>query len=256
MICRGNQIEIITTTSQISTIVQEIGQSKINVSILIPPGICPGHYEIRPGDIKKLYNNGILLYHGWEGFIDDIKKAVSDSNTTIFSVNVPGSWLIPEVQTKAAEKIAQILSESDPLNKNFYMKNLDLYKTKMIALDKKIKNTVDKNKLSGMPVVASEKQKDFLDYLGFHVIDTFGADEEITPGRIIQIINNIKKYNVKIIVSNLQSGTSTGTMLSKRTKIPHVVLTNFPGGFQNTETIEKTIMTNLYLLINAVRSGK
>jgi len=33
-------------------------------------------------------------------------------------------------------------------------------------------------------------------------------------------------------------------------------LTNFPGGFQNTETIEKTIMTNLYLLINAVRSGK
>jgi len=252
-LCCGQQIEIITTTSQISSIAKEIGQSNVNITVLIPPAICPGHYEVKPGDIKKLCKNGILLYHGWEGFIDDIRNAVSDSNAKLFCIDIPGNWLIPDIQIKAAEKIAQILSRFDPINRNLYSKNLDSYTKKMLAIDKKIKNLVSSYNLSGVSVISSEMQKDFLDHLGLKVIDYFGRDEELTPGKLRQIINQIKTHDVRIIVSNLQSGTATGQMLSKRTRIPYVVLSNFPGGFEDTETIEKTIMLNLILLKNAVR---
>jgi len=252
-ICWGNQIEIITTTSHISTIAQEIGQSKIKVSTLIPPGICPGHYEIRPGDIKKLHTNGILLYHGWEGFIDDIKSTVSNANAKLFCIDIPGNWLIPDTQIKAAEKISNILSMLDPSNKGVYLKNLASYTRRMLDLDRKIKNFIQCSKLQGIPVISSEILKDFLNYIGFNVIDTFGKDEELTPNNLKHLIDQAKLFNVKIIISNLQSGTNIGETISRITKKPHVVLSNFPGGFQNTETIEKTIMLNLILLKNAVR---
>lgn len=252
-LCFGQKIEIITTTSQISSIAKEIGQSKVNITFLIPPAICPGHYEIKPSDIKKLYQDGILLYHGWEGFIDDIKNAVPDSKAKIHCINIPGSWLIPDVQIKVAEKIMQILSTIDPSNKNFYLTNLEFYTKKMFILDKEIKNIVSTCKLSEVPVICSKMQKDLLDYLGFKVIECFGRDEELTPKKLMQIINQAKIYGVRLIVSNLQSGTSVGEMLSKRTKIPHAVLSNFPDGFEDTETIEKTIIANLYILKNAVK---
>ncbi len=255
-ICGAQQIEIITTTTQISSITKEIGQLNVNTTVLIPPGVCPGHYELRPKDISKLCQNGILLYHGWEGFIDDIKNAVSDSSAKIYCIDVPGSWLMPDVQIKAAKKIVQILSTFDPANKHMYLKNRDSYVRRMFLLDKMIKTFISSNHLSGMSVISSEMQKEFLEYLGFKVVDCFGRDEELTPGKLSQIINQVKTHDIRIIVSNLQSGTSIGQKLSEITKIPHVVLSNFPGGFENTETIEKTVIKNLDLLKKSAKPGK
>jgi len=248
----AKQLEIVATSTHIGCCVKEIGKSKVNVTILIPPGICPGHYEIKPGDLKKLCNNGILLYHGWEGFIDDISKAVENTGAKIFRLDVEGNWNIPEVQIKAGEKITHIMVSIDPSNKEFYEKNLISYKKKMSALDRKIKNFVSANKLSTVPVIASKMQQDFLNYLGFNIAGTFGRDEEISPGNITELINKAKTYNVKMIVSNLQSGTSTGEMLSRKTKLPHVILSNFPGGFERTDNVEATIMKNLELIRNAI----
>ncbi|MCM8814363.1 MAG: metal ABC transporter substrate-binding protein [Candidatus Omnitrophica bacterium] len=249
--CFAASIEVVSTTSQIAAVVSEIGKDCVNIAVLIPPGICPGHYEIKPNDIKKLWNGGVLFYHGWEGFIDDISKSVPGAGPRMFKIDVSGSWLVPEIQIKAAEKIADVLRNIDPERKKFYETNLEFYKNQMKELDRKIKNFVYENNLIGIKVVCSEMQKYFLKYLKFDVIDCFGRDEEITPGEIARLIDSIKNHKVKIIVSNLQSGTSTGEMLAKRTSVPHVIISNFPGGFENTKTIEATIMKNINLLKTA-----
>lgn len=250
--CFASQIEIVATSSLIATVAKEIGGKNIKTSVMIPPGICPGHYEVKPNDIKKLCDGGIMMYHGWEGFIEDIAKAVSGETTKkMFKIDVQGSWLIPEVQKKAAEKISLILEEIDPSSKNFYQKNLLSYKKKMTELENKIKKFVSENGLAGKKVVCSEMQKEFLTYLGLDVIDSFGRDEDISPGTITRIINNIKNKSVKIVVSNLQSGTSTGKMLAEKTGAIHIVFSNFPGGFENTKTIEDTVFHNLKLLKEA-----
>lgn len=249
--CFAHSIEIVSTTTQILSVVKEIGKENVNVSVLIPAGICPGHYEMKPADLKKLLDGGIFVYHGWEGFVEDILNTISSSSAKAFKIDVSGSWLVPHVQIEAAEKITKILENTDKKHKKIYETNLALYKKQMQNLDRKIKNFIANNRLIGIKVVSSKMQKDFLTYLGFDVIDCFGSDEEITPGDIIRLINSIKNHNVKIIVSNLQSGTSTGEMLAKKTSLAHVIISNFPGGFENTRTIEDTIMKNINLLKNA-----
>lgn len=254
--CFAKNIEIVSTTSQIAAVAEEIGKPYVNVAVLIPPGICPGHYEIKPGDIKKLCDGAILLYHGWEGFIGDISKSIAGSGAKIFKINVPGSWLIPDIQIKAAEKITEVLSSIEPERKKFFENNLKSYKEKMLQLDKKIKNFVLTSNLKDTKAICSVMQKDFLEYLGFDVVDCFQRDEEIDPGTIKRIIDNIKNHNIKIVVSNLQSGTSTGKMLAERTSITHVIISNFPGGLKNTKTIEDTVMTNLNLLSSGLKKYK
>jgi len=254
LFCYAGQIEIVATSSNIATTVKQIGQSKVNVTVLIPPGICPGHYEIKPQDIKKLYKNGVLLYHGWEGFIDDISKATNGSGARIIQVDVNGNWLIPEVQIHAAEKITEILSSTDPENKKFYEKNLVSYKNRMKTLDRKVKTMISTNKMKDVPVICSAMQKDLIEYFGLKVIGCFGRDEEISPGVITNLINDSNKYHVKIIVSNLQSGTSTGEMLAKRIHLPHAVLSNFPGGLKGTDNVENTLLKNLQVIIDSLKT--
>lgn len=250
--CLASQIEIIATSSLISAVSQEIAGNSARLTVMIPPGICPGHYEVKPGDIKKLCEGGILLYHGWEGFIEDISKAVSGTNAKMFKVDVPGNWLVPDVQIEAARKITDILKNVESVNGKLYEKNLTAYEKKMQELDRKIKKFVSANNITGTKVVCSIMQKDFLTYLGLDVVDCFGRDEEISPATISQIISKIKKYNVKIVVSNLQSGTTVGEMIARRTNAKHVILSNFPGGLPETKTIEETVMKNLNLLKSAL----
>ncbi|MGC9066777.1 MAG: metal ABC transporter substrate-binding protein, partial [Candidatus Ratteibacteria bacterium] len=243
-------------SSNIATSVKQIGQSKVNVTVLIPPGICPGHYEVKPKDIEKLCHNGVLLYHGWEGFVDDISKSIAGSGAKMFQINIKGNWLIPAVQILAAEKITEILSSIDPENKKFYEKNCASYKNRMNALDSKVKAIVSVNKIKDTPVISSVMQKELLEYLGLRVIGCFGRDEEITPGMITRLISDAEKYNVKLIVSNLQSGTSTGETLAKRIHRPHVILSNFPGGLKGTDNIENTLLKNLQIIIDLLKASK
>ncbi len=254
--CFASQIEIVSTTSHLSLLAKEIGGKSVNVTTMIPPGICPGHYELKPNDIKRLHNGGILLHHGWEGFVEDVSKTVSKSDAKLFKIDVHGNWLVPETQIKAAEKICAILKELDLENSNFYEKNLDSYIKRMHLLDKRVKQYISENKLAGIKIVCAGMQKNFIDHLGLEVIDTFGRDEDTGPVTISSLISKIISNDVKIIVSNLQSGTSIGKMLSKNTGVPHAILSNFPGGLKNTKTIEDTVMKNLSLLKDAINNQK
>ena len=47
-------LKVVTTTSLIEQIVKQVGKKKVDVVNIIPPSQCPGHFDVKPGDIQKL----------------------------------------------------------------------------------------------------------------------------------------------------------------------------------------------------------
>ena len=60
-------LEVVTSTSLIAQIVDRVGGEKIDVVNIIPPAQCPGHFDIKPGDVQKLADADLFLMHGWQG---------------------------------------------------------------------------------------------------------------------------------------------------------------------------------------------
>jgi len=59
-----------------------------------------------------------------------------------------------------------------------------------------------------------------------------------------------------LVVNNLQDGQDAGKAVAEEISAVNLNLSNFPGGFNNTETWEKAIDYNVTLLLDAVSSKR
>jgi len=94
------KLQVVTSTSLLAQIVERVGGEDVDVINIIPPAQCPGHFDVKPGDIQKLADADIFLMHGWQGekFTDDLITSANNPDLNVFKVDVPGNWMTPEVQ--------------------------------------------------------------------------------------------------------------------------------------------------------------
>ncbi len=106
--------------------------------------------------------------------------------------------------------------------------------------------------VSEIKVIASARQADFLQWAGFKVVATFVNAQALTPQTVKDLVDKGKIEGVTIIVNNLQDGRDAGEAVALELGITSVNLSNFPGGFENTETWEKAIGYNIDSLLDAL----
>lgn len=231
------EIEIVTTTTLIGTVVKEIGKDKVDVVTIVPGGMCPGHFDVRPGDISKLSRAKLLLSHGWEVWISDLLSSIDNGKLLTKTIEINGNWMVPDVQITAAEEITEVLCEVDPRNSPFYKENLNHYKEKINSFAAGI----EKISFHGKKVVCSEYQAGLLKWLGFDVVATYGRLEDLSVKGLMEIISRAKEENVKLVVDNLQSGSNVGEQIAGEIGSKHIVLTNFPLGNSYIESLKENI---------------
>ncbi|MDO9573507.1 MAG: zinc ABC transporter substrate-binding protein, partial [Candidatus Contubernalis sp.] len=55
------KLKVVTSTSLIASIVERVGGDRVDVVNIIPPAQCPGHFDIKPGDIQKLADADLFI---------------------------------------------------------------------------------------------------------------------------------------------------------------------------------------------------
>ena len=60
-------LKVVTTTSDIASIVEKVGGDKVEVANIIPPAQCPGQFDVKPSDVQMLADAKLFLMHGWQG---------------------------------------------------------------------------------------------------------------------------------------------------------------------------------------------
>jgi ABC-type Zn uptake system ZnuABC Zn-binding protein ZnuA len=50
-------VDIMSGTQLIANIIQDVAGDKMETRTLVPPGNCPGHYDVKPRDIRALANS-------------------------------------------------------------------------------------------------------------------------------------------------------------------------------------------------------
>jgi len=60
----SSKISVVTTLFPLYDFAKNIGQDKVEVSLLLPPGVGPHSFEPRPSDILKINESDIFVYTG------------------------------------------------------------------------------------------------------------------------------------------------------------------------------------------------
>jgi len=214
---------VVCTTTHLSTIVEAVSDGRFETRTIIPFGMCPGHFDLSPGEARKLLETPLLLYHGYEQFLKGIEFG---KGTKKLQVDIKGNWMIPDLHSNAVWKITAILSGLQPV----YSGEFDTRATQYVAA---VKTSADSlraclNQYRGTPVVCSGMNRDFAEWMGFRVVAEYPRDEDVSIKTMRDIIAVSHSRGVKLVLDNKQSGGKTGRTIAESIASPMVVLTNFP----------------------------
>ncbi len=254
--CACPSADIVTGSSLIAGIAQDVADGKLEIHNLIPPGMCPGHYDVKPSDIETLANSSALFIHDYQQNLKNITgliDAADNPDLIIKVIEVPDAPMVPEVQSQTVDKIAQALSEIDSANSAYYQQRAKGKMQAALAKGEEMKDRFQKAKVSGVKVICSGMQTGFVKWAGFDVVATYGRPEELSVVEVEQLVIKAKQAGVALVIDNLQSGgVRKSEVIAQDIGAIQVTISNFPGGFDGTETWEKAIDKNVDLILEAL----
>lgn len=253
-----SQLKVVTSTFLIAQIVERVGGDMIDVINIIPPAQCPGHFDVKPGDMQELADAELFLMHGWQGemFSQDLIASADNPDLTVAEINVRvgenTNWMTPPVQLAAVDRIVAALAEVDAENSSAYQELAAEYKDSVTAKEAEIEAKLAKEDLASINVMCSNQLPGFIQWVGLNIVAEFGRPDSLTVQVVKELVDKGREESVTLIIDNLQSGRDAGKAIAEELGAQRIILSSFPGGFDDTETWEKAIDLNIELILEAI----
>ena len=74
----NEKIRVVTTTSITGSIVEDLAGDKVEVYTIANPSLCPAHYDLKPSDIEIATKADILIYQGFEPWVEQIEEELKE----------------------------------------------------------------------------------------------------------------------------------------------------------------------------------
>jgi zinc transport system substrate-binding protein len=248
------KLQLVTSTSLLAQIVARVGGENVEVINIIPPAQCPGHFDVKPGDIQMLAGADLFLMHGWQGekFTDDLIASANNPDLNVLQVDVPGNWMTPQVQVQAIDIITGIISQADAEHSAEFQKHADDFKASVNTVGAEMAAKLAEANTAEINVLCADQQQGFVQWAGFNIVAIFGRPDSLTPQVVKELVDKGREGEVTLVIDNMQSGQDAGAGIAEELGSARVILSNFPGGYEGTETWEKTIEYNVALLLAAI----
>ncbi len=208
------------------------------VTAILPPDQCPGHYDIKLSDIEKVKKADLVVFINDLPFIDG---AQIDANKLLLVDTKGRNWMVPNSYIAGLKLLASELSRRFPE----YRQRITMRRERAISQVTEHANALlEKIKSAGilpMPVIAASMQKEFLEWMGFHVVGEYGRPEAMSAKEIVRLSRLGANRKVIMIVDNLQSGPQAGKGVAQALRVPHVILSNFPSGKGYAATLSENV---------------
>lgn len=255
-----NKISIVTTLFPQYDFAKKIGGDKVDVTLLLPPGVEPHAYEPKPSDIAKINNAKIFIYTGkfMEPWAYDVIKGanktikVVDTSNGIDLIKAdPHIWLDFDNAKKMAENIATSLIAIDLQNENYYKNNLKLHLATLSQLDDRFKKTLSacksKTIIYGGHYTFGYLAKRYS--LEYKSAQGFSPDAEPTAKDMIALVDQIKKNDIKYIFYEELTSSKIAETLAHETNAKLLLLNgahnlpkeNFEAGISFVSIMDKNL---------------
>lgn len=226
-ISQHNKLKVVTSLFPLYDFARNIGQSRADVSLLLPPGLEAHSFEPKPGDMLRLNQSDVFIYNSsvMEPWTADLLRGTQNRKLKVIEAGGgiimimgdhehdrrkredhrsddnrheggrdPHIWLDFSNAAKMADHILAGFIEKDPVNRDFYQKNAEAFKAKLENLDREFREGLSgcrKNVIvhGGHAAFAYLAQRYGLRYMA---VLGFSPNAEPTPVGMIRISETLK----------------------------------------------------------------
>ncbi len=228
----SSKLQVISSFYTLHEFSQNVGQEKVDVTLLVPVGVEPHDWGPTIKDVQRIQKSDLIIINGigfenWVNNLDetDYQGVIVDTSNEILVKNFgqehantsgdPHIWLNPIYAKIQVQNIANAFSNSDPKNQQYYQLNAAKYIEQLDTLDSKIRN---------------ELSNCSHDFVAFHDAFSYFADEynlnqhtiissnvphgEATAKTLEDVISTAKELNIKVIFSEENVNTRTSEIIA------------------------------------------
>ena len=226
----SSKLQVISSFYTLHEFSQNVGQEKVNVTLLVPDGVEPHDWGPTIKDVQRIQKSDLIIINGigFENWVDnldetDYQGVIIDTSYGILDKNLsqeqstgdPHIWLNPVYAKTQVQNIANAFSNSDPGNEEYYQSNAAKYIEELDLIDSKIRN---------------ELSNCNHDFVAFHDAFSYFADEynlnqhtiissndphgEATAKTLENVISTAKELNIKVIFSEENVNPRTSEIIA------------------------------------------
>jgi zinc/manganese transport system substrate-binding protein len=258
-----NKLNVMTATTDLAALAQEIGGDKVVVESIARGYQDPHFVEAKPSFLLKLRHADLLVVVGLELEIGWLPPLISQSTNPKIQVGAPGYfdasrfarildiptgvvtraegdvhplgnphyWLDPDNGLRIAKGIQNKLSEMRPNDAAYFAQRYDSFEQRLKQAEQKW--LAEMKPYAGRKVVTYHRSwPNFSDHFGLNVVGYVEPRPGIPPSpqHTVELIGMMKRDNVKIIVVEPYFDSKTPNAIARDTGGQVVVLMPSVGG--------------------------
>src|SRR3981081_454632 len=258
-----SKLQVMTTTTDLASIAQEIGGDKISVESVARGYQDPHFVDPKPSFLLKLSKAQLLIVVGLELEIGWLPPLITQSSNSRIQVGGPGYldasrfarilelptgqvtraegdvhplgnphyWLDPDNGLRIAKGIQNKLSEMRPSDAGYFAQRYDSFEQRLKQADQRW--LADMKPYAGRKIVTYHRSwPNFAEHFGLNVIGYVEPRPGIPPSpqHTVELIGQMKRDGVKIIVVEPSFDLKTPNSIARETGGQVVVLMPSVGG--------------------------
>ena len=216
---------------------------------LAEPGMCPGHFDVRPGQVAALRRCRVMLRMDFQQSLDAKLAAATRDGLRIAEVRIAGGLCEPDSYRAACAQTADALADAGLLDRAVAESRLRQIGTRLDDLSADSRRRVEP--LAGTPVVASCHQEAFCRWLGLRVVATFRGAEVESTRRLDDAVRRARQAEATLVVANLPEGRRAADFLADALGGAVVVFGNFPALGRQHAGFDDLVRDNVTRLLEA-----
>ena len=221
---KDSRLKAMTSLFPLYDFAGNVGRDKVNVSLLLPPGVEPHSFEPKPGDMMKLNKADVFIYTNkyMEPWVEKLLQRTKNQNLAVVDASHgiammeeteteeherghggkdPHIWLDFSNAMKMVDNIRDVFVSKDPENENFYLKNAEDYKAKLKNLDQQFQKALsgcEKRVLvhGGHFAFGYLAKRYHLEYIAAY---GFSPNAEPRPEDLLKVSKSLRKNGLKYI---------------------------------------------------------
>ena len=283
-----SKLNVMTTTEDLASIAREVGGERITVEAIAKGYQDPHFVEAKPSFILKLQKADLLivigleLEIGWlpplvqqsrngkiqpggEGYLDasqgvqkleiptgQITRAMGD----VHPLGNPHYWMDPENGKRIAKQMVDAFDRLRPGDRAYFDQRLAAFTSRLDTAEKKWLGMMAPFK--GTKVVTYHRSfPNFAERFGLDIIGYVEPRPGIppTPQHTLDLINEMKRQNVKVVLVEPYFDLKTPTAIGRETGARVLVMPPSVGGTKEVTDYFKLFDYDINLLVEAIKKS-
>ena len=283
----AKKLNVVTSTTDLAALTEEVGGDKVNVESIAKGYQDPHFVEAKPSFLLKLRQAdlliavGLQLEIGWlpplitqsgnpriqvaaAGYLDASQFAeileipqgtVTRAEGDVHPLGNPHYWLDPDNGRRIARGVANKLADLDPADGAFFQQRFQDFEKRLLAAEQKW--DAEMKPYRGRKVVTYHRSlPNFAKHFGLDVVGYVEPRPGIppTPSHTLELIQLMKRENCKIILVEPYFDLKTPQSIARETGAQVVVYLPSVGGVKEVTTYFQLFDYDIALLTKAFQS--